>query len=174
MSAEATPSPMMSRKPCAAAMVWRAAHQGLNETWVSIGSAPSLSVSADALGAMPYTLAKKPDSSSLRSDVRPDRAASAAVRPLRAALPIASQRAVQRDIIAHIRTVDTVTPSHSLAPCDQGPALRGAGSGDPRADRIDDVQLQRILHRARHVLRSELREEGGELLEGGHLSLRAL
>src|SRR2546428_11872882 len=94
MSSTATPSPMMSRKPCAAAMVWRAAHQGLNETWVSTGSAPSLFVSADAFGVMPYTLAKKPDSRSLRSDVRPDRAARAAVRPLRAALPIASQRDV--------------------------------------------------------------------------------
>ena len=94
MAAGATPRATMSLSACVAAMVCRAAHHGLKETSVKAVRSPRPSVSAATAGVMPRTSGRTRPSSSLRSEVKPCCAANAALRPLRAALPTANQRAV--------------------------------------------------------------------------------
>ena len=76
----AMPSAMISFSAWVAAMVWRAAHQGLNEVWLS-ASAPSPPPSSAALGATPKMFFRKSPSAIFTSEVNPAPAASAACRP---------------------------------------------------------------------------------------------
>ena len=84
---------MISFSACVAAMVWRAAHQGLNEVWLS-ASPPKPPPSSAAFGVMPKMFFRKSPSASFTSEVKPAPAASAACRPRPAAWPTASQRTV--------------------------------------------------------------------------------
>ena len=53
IAAGATPLAMISSSACVAAMVWRAAHHGLNETSAKAMRSPSPSVSAAMSGVTP-------------------------------------------------------------------------------------------------------------------------
>ena len=79
-----TPSAMISFSAWVAAMVWRAAHQGLNEVWLK-ASWPKPPPSSAAFNVIPKMFFRKSPSASFRSEVNPAPADSAACRPRPAA-----------------------------------------------------------------------------------------
>ena len=68
---------MISFSAWVAAMVWRAAHQGLNEVWLK-ASPPKPPPNSAAFGVMPKMFFRKSPSAIFTSEVKPAPAASAA------------------------------------------------------------------------------------------------
>src|SRR5260370_210009 len=184
IASTAIPDEMISIKACVAAMVWRAAHQGLNATSSRENRSPSPCVSTTRSGFRLNTPVRYPPSSKPRSELKPARAASAAARPASAPCPPTSHRAVAAPLSSPTsaeagggargrhggsQVMDRDgrrAVARGGAPTEERGGVGRAQARDPGADDVGDVKRKNFAEMLRR--HAGTGNEGAKVFEGSH------